>query len=74
MLPDKNTVRQLLNLSDEELLSVIKKLCSDNNINLSSVNLGLSEVKMLRTVLMNASDADIARFLSYLGGGKNNGR
>ena len=74
MLPDKNTVKQLLQLSDDELLAVIKKLCSDNNINISSVSLGLSEVRMLRTVLMNASEADIERFLSFLGGGKNNGR
>ena len=73
MTPDKNTVKQLLKLSDGELLSVIRQICADNNVDLSRINIGIKEVAMLRMVLMNASDADIERFLSYLGGGKKNG-
>ena len=74
MLPDKNTVKQLLTLSDTEMLSVIKKLCAENNIALPSEKLGVSEVRMLKTVLASASDSDIEKFLSYLCGGKKNGR
>jgi len=72
-MPDKNTVRQLLRLSDAELLSVIKKLCADNNIDTSSIRLGLGEMAILRTVLSSASDADIERFLKHLTGGGRNG-
>ena len=73
MTPDKNTVKQLLKLSDAELLSVIHQICADNNVDLSKMKIGLKEVGMLRMVLMNANDADIEKFLSYLGGGKKNG-
>ncbi len=74
MRPDKNTVKQLLLLPDDELLLMVKGLCAENKINM---NIGKSEIAMLRTVLSNASDADIERFLSVLfsskGGGKGNG-
>jgi len=73
MRPDKNTVNRLLALSDEELLSVIKKLCADNNVDTSTLKLGMNEMRMLRAVLMNASDSDIESFLKYFAGGRNNG-
>lgn len=74
MRPDKNTVKQLLELSDEELLCVIRKICADNRIDISSMKIGLPEIGILRAVLANASDEDIGRFLKYLGGGISDGR
>lgn len=73
MMPDKNTARQLLSLSDEELLFTVRKICSDNNIDTSRMNIGIPEMRMLKTVLKNASDSDIERFISYFAGGKKNG-
>ena len=74
MRPDKNTVRQLLSLSDDELIAVIKKLCEDNRIDSSTFSIGKREFGILRTVLANASDADIEAFLKYFTGGNKNGR
>ena len=73
MQPDKNTVRQLLSLSDSELLSVIKKLCEENNVD-PKFKIGPGEIAMLRTGLSRASDSDIEAFLKYFSGGKRNGR
>lgn len=74
MRPDKNTVKQLLGLSDEELLGVIQRICADNRIDISSMRIGLPEIGILRSVLASASDEDIGRFLKYLGGGASDGR
>ncbi len=69
MKPDKNTVNQMLKLSDAELLAVIKKICRENNIDTSRIGLSEGSVGMLRGVLSRASDRDIERFMSAFGNG-----
>ncbi len=68
MTPDKNTVKNLISLSDEEMISVIIKICNDNGIDYSRLGLGKGTMGILRSVLSNASDADIERFLGSLKG------
>ncbi len=74
MKPDRNTVKKMLALSDEELLAVIEKLCRDNNIDTSRLGLSKGSIGILRGVLQNAGERDIERFLSVLGNGGGNGR
>lgn len=70
MKPDKNTVKQLLMLSDEDLEGAIRKICDENGLDAAAIGLNKKTIGILRVVLANASDADIDNFLSALGARK----
>ena len=67
MIPENDAVRKMLSLSDAELIETIKELCAKNGINTSSMNIGPKEMAILRTVLKNAKEEDIARMISIFG-------
>lgn len=67
MIPGNDAVKKMLALSDAELIETIKELCMKNGINTSSVNIGPKEMAILRTVLKNAKEEDIARMMSAFG-------
>lgn len=67
MRSENDAVRKMLTLTDSELIETIKDLCAKNGINTSSINIGPKEMAILRTVLKQAKDEDIARMMSMLG-------
>ena len=67
MRSENDAVRKMLALTDAELIETIKDLCAKNGINTSSINIGPKEMAILRTVLKNAKEDDIARMMSMLG-------
>ncbi len=67
MRSENDAVRKMLTLTDAQLIETIKELCARNGINTSSMNIGPKEMAILRTVLKNAKEDDIARMMSMLG-------
>ena len=70
---ENDAVRKMLTLTDAELIETIKEVCAKNGINTSSMNIGPKEMAVLRTILKNAKEEDVARMMSFLGskgGGK----
>ncbi len=70
MLPDRSTANKLLSLSDEELTEAINTICKNAGIDTSKLGINRNTIGMLRSVLSSASEADIARIVTYFGGKK----
>ena len=58
---DKRAIDMLMNLDDDKLILVIKKLISDAGIDPNTVNIGKKEIAGIRAALSGATDGDISR-------------
>lgn len=67
---DRDSLKKLLALGDEELAQILREIAAESGIDTSSITLGKAEISKLRTVLSLASDEDISRMIGRLGGGK----
>lgn len=67
---DKKSLSNLLSLSDEELVAVLKKLAQESGVNADNLQIGKGDIIKIRTFLAMASDDDISRLLSRFGGKK----
>ncbi len=67
---DKKSLSNLLSLSDEELVAVLKKLAQESGVNADNLQIGKGDIIKIRTFLTMASDDDISRLLSRFGGKK----
>lgn len=67
---DRDSLKKLLALGDEELAQILREIAAESGIDTSSITLGKAEISKLRTVLSLASDEDISRMIGGLGGGK----
>lgn len=67
---DKKSLSNLLALSDEEMIKVLKDIGKEAGVAPEKMNIGKNDVIKIRAVLSMASDDDIARLLSRFGGKK----
>lgn len=63
MTLDKNTLEKLLNLPDESLILIIKRLAKEKGLNIEDLNIKKEQLDLLRKGLMNASDSDITHIM-----------
>ena len=64
---DKNAVRRLLALNDEQLQTVIVRLAGENGIDLSGLSIRPGDIAGVRRALEMATDEDIDRAAQQLG-------
>lgn len=67
---DKKSLSNLLALSDEEMIKVLKDIGKEAGVAPEKMNIGKNDVIKIRAFLSMASDDDIARLLSRFGGKK----
>ena len=67
---DKKSLSNLLALSDEEMIKVLKDIGKEAGVAPEKMNIGKNDVIKIRAGLSMASDDDIARLLSRFGGKK----
>lgn len=65
---DRNAVRTLLALDDEQLKMMIRNLAARAGVDLSLLNISENDVASIRRALSMATDEDIARAAEQLGG------
>lgn len=63
MTLDKNTLEKLLNLPDENLILIIKRLAKEKGLNIEDLNIKKEQLDLLRKGLMSASDSDITHIM-----------
>lgn len=63
MTLDKNTLEKLLNLPDESLILIIKRLAKEKGLNIEDLKIKKEQLDLLRKGLMNASDSDITHIM-----------
>lgn len=63
MTLDKNTLEKLLNLPDESLILIIKRLAKEKGLNIEELNIKKEQLDLLRKGLMSASDSDITHIM-----------
>lgn len=75
MMLDKKSVEMLLRLSDDQLVSVIRRLAAEAGVDVSSLNISQSQIAGIRHALSVATDDDLGRaaeLLKNFKGSKNN--
>lgn len=66
---DKQSLKQLLNLPDEELEIVINEIAKEAGVK-DKINVKKSDLSKLRALLSMASEEDINKLINTFGGGK----
>lgn len=69
---DRNSLKKLLALNDDELAKVISEIALEAGVNPSSFSVKKADLAKVRTLLSMASDKEISDLLTQFGG-KNNG-
>ena len=67
---DKQSLKKLLALSDEELINVLRDIAKEAGVDEKNLSIGKSDVIKIRAFLSMASEDDIARLLTQFGGKK----
>ncbi len=63
---DKKTLDRLLNLSDEQIRVLLRRLLAEYGVNPAAVPLEQMNIGKLREALRGTTDTDIARFLQLV--------
>ena len=66
---DKQSLKQLLNLPDEELEIVINEIAKEAGVK-DKINIKKSDLSKLRALLSMASEEDINKLINTFGGSK----
>ena len=66
---DKQSLKKLLNLPDEELKIVINEIAKEAGVK-DKINIKKSDLSKLRALLSMASEEDINKLINTFGGGK----
>lgn len=67
---NRDSLKKVLALGDEELAQIVREIAAESGVDTSSIVLGKPELAKLRAVLSLASDEDISRMIAGLGGGR----
>ena len=67
---DKKSLKKLLDLSDEELIKMLRDIARESGVDEKNLNVGKADVMKIRAFLSMASEDDIARILTQFGGKK----
>lgn len=68
---DRKSLSKLTRLSDAELEKMLFEIANEAGVDMKNMKISKDDLAKVRTFLSFASDDDIARVLSALGGGKN---
>ncbi len=71
---DRNSIKKLLALNDEELAAVISEIALEAGVDTSSFSVKKADLAKIRALLSMASDKEIADFLAQFGGKSNGSR
>ena len=63
---DRKSLDRLLNLSDDQLRMLLRRLLSENGVDPGTVPLEQLNMGKLREALRGATDEDIARYMALL--------
>lgn len=66
---DKNSLKKLLTLSDEELMRVLEDIAREAGVE-KKISISKADVKKIRTLLSFASEDDIKNLINSFGGNK----
>lgn len=67
---DKKSLSKLLELSDDEMIRVLKDIAKEGGIDPATIKIGKADVMKIRAFLSVASEDDIAKLLGCFGGQK----
>ena len=71
MILDKDTLEKILRLPDDQLLLIIKGLAKESGVDISSINIGKSQLDSIRNALSAATPEDVAKAGDIIKGYRN---
>lgn len=72
MMLDRETMQKIVNLPDDQLLIIIKKLAAESGVDISNLHIGKSQLDNIRRGLSVATNDDIAKAAEILKNFKGN--
>lgn len=71
MMLDKKAIDKIIRLPDDQLILIIRSLAKESGVDISTLNIGKSQLDQIRLALSVATPEDIAKAGDVLKGLKN---